>query len=145
MQISKKFKLLILSLILLIPTITNAATSSDIHFCEYPGTLRTFMIIGIGLNIIKTVIPLIIIGGGIITFSKIVISGKEDELKASVGTLIKKIVAGLVVFLLPTAINYAFNTLITNDTSKFTECSTCLLDTDHCNIPEQDPTTYQED
>lgn len=128
-----------------LPLITYAATDSNLYFCEYPGVRRTFMILGLLINIVKIVIPLIIIITGIITLSKTIISGKVDDLKASINVLIKKAVAGVIIFLLPSAINYLFNTLIVNDTSKFTQCTTCLFDADHCKIPEKDPTTYEED
>lgn len=134
-----------LILFIFLPLVTYAATDSNLYFCEYPGVRRTFMILGLLINIVKIVIPLIIIITGIITLSKTIISGKADDLKVSINVLIKKAVAGVIIFLLPSAINYLFNTLIANDTSKFTLCTTCLFDAEHCKIPEKDPTTYIED
>lgn len=124
--------------------VVYAATSSKIAFCDYSGVRRTFMLIGIIINIVKIAVPLILIITGMITFSKTIISGKSDDLTTSIGILAKKIIAGLIVFLIPSILDFTFDTLIGADESNFTECTNCLLDTEHCTIPEHDPETYTE-
>lgn len=121
-----------------------AATSSKVEFCEYSGVRRTFMILGMVINIVKIVVPLILIITGMITFSKTIITGKSDDLKTSINILAKKIVAGLIVFLIPSVLDFTFDTLLGVDDSSFIECTNCLLDTDNCTIPETDPDTYTE-
>lgn len=124
--------------------VVYAATSSKIAFCDYSGVRRTFKILGMVINVVKVIVPLILIITGMITLSKTIISGKSDDFKGSLMILAKKFVAGFIVFLLPSVLDYAFDTLIGYDDSSFTQCSNCLLDTSHCTIPESDPETYTE-
>lgn len=124
--------------------VVYAATSSKIEFCDYSGVRRTFMILGVIINIVKIVVPLILIITGMIAFSKTIISGKTEDMTASISLLAKKIIAGLIVFLIPSVLDFTFDTLIGADGSSFTECTNCLLDTENCTIPESDPSTYTE-
>ncbi len=133
---------IILSVLTIAPNIVMAATSNELRFCEYGGVLRTFKILGMCLNIIKIVVPLIIIGTAMVSVFKTVTSGKSDDLKGSFMLIVKKLIAGLIIFLIPTALDFAFDTLIGYDDSGFTACSNCLLDTGNCNIPTEDPDTY---
>ena len=102
------------------------------------------MILGVIINIVKIVVPLILIITGMIAFSKTIISGKTEDMTASISLLAKKIIAGLIVFLIPSVLDFTFDTLIGADDSSFTECTNCLLDTENCTIPESDPSTYTE-
>lgn len=147
-NISKRKKYIIYTLFLLLfcgINLVYAETSTKLNFCAYAGVRRTLMIIGIIIIIAKIIIPLIITITGMITFFKTVLSGKDDDFKNSISILAKKIVAGLIIFFLPTVINYAFEALVGYDDSGYTACSTCLLDVDNCEIPDEDPTTYTED
>ena len=90
---------LALSILTIAPHIVMAAkTSSELRFCEYGGVLRTFKILGMCINIIKIVVPLIIIGTAIVSIFKTVTSGKADDLKASFSLIVKKLIAGLIIF-----------------------------------------------
>ncbi len=145
----KKKHVIILVLALCVLTaaphiVMAAKTSSDLRFCEYGGVLRTFMILGMGLNIVKIVVPLLIIGTAMVSMFKTVTSGKSDDLKASFMVIVKKLIAGLIIFLIPSALDFAFDTLLAYDDSGFTSCSNCLLDTGNCNIPDTDPETYTD-
>lgn len=135
---------LILSVLTIAPNIVLAATSSELRICEYGGVLRTLKILGMALNIIKIVIPLIIIGTAMISVFKTVSSGKAEDLKGSFSLIVKKIIAGLIIFLIPTALDYVFDSLLEYDDSAFTACSNCLLDTGNCTIPTEDPSTYTD-
>ena len=137
--------ILVLSVLTIAPKLVLAATSSELRFCEYGGVLRTLKILGICLNIIKIVVPLIIIGTAIMSVFKTVTSGKAEDLNASFGLIVKKIIAGLIIFILPTALDFMFDSLLEYDDSAFTACSNCLLDTGNCVIPTTDPDTYVED
>ena len=144
----KHIILLVLALCILTiaPHIVMAAkTSSELRFCEYGGVLRTFKILGMCINIIKIVVPLIIIGTAMVSIFKTVTSGKADDLKASFSLIVKKLIAGLIIFVLPTALDFAFDTLLEYDDSEYIACTNCLFDTEDCVIPETDPNTYIED
>lgn len=136
---------LILSVLAISPELVLAAkTSSELRFCEYAGVLRTFKIIGMCINIVKIVVPLIIIGTAMVSIFKTVTSGKADDLKGSFSLIVKKLIAGLIIFLIPSALDFAFDSLIGYDDSGFTACSNCLLDTGNCTIPTEDPSTYTD-
>ena len=136
---------LTLSVLAIAPKLVLAATSSQLRICEYAGVLRALKIFGIVLIIIKIVVPLIIVGTAIVSVFKTVTSGKADDLKASFGLIVKKLIAGLIIFILPTALDFMFDSLLEYDDSSFTSCSNCLLDTGNCVIPTSDPDTYVED
>lgn len=136
---------LILSVLAVAPDLVLAAkTSNDLRFCEYSGVLRTFKILGMCINIVKIVVPLIIIGTAMVSIFKTVMSGKTDDLKGSFSLIVKKLIAGLIIFLIPSALDFAFDSLIGYDDSGFTACSNCLLDTGNCTIPTEDPSTYTD-
>ncbi len=124
--------------------IVYAATTSKISFCDYAGVRRAFKIAGIILNIVKIVVPLIIMITAMIAFSKPIISGKTDDITTNLTTLVKKLIAGLVIFLIPGLLDYAFSLVPNYDNSSMAACTTCLLDVDGCTIPTSDPVTYTE-
>lgn len=92
-----------------------------IDFCTNPGFLRIFLFGEILFKIITILVPLIIIGTVIISAFKAVTSGKEDDLKSLVPGAGKKILAGLIIFFIPTIIEYAIS--LTGET--FEDLSTC--------------------
>lgn len=53
------------------------------------------------LNIIQWVVPIILIVLGTIDLVKAVVAGKDDEIKKHQQTLIKRIIAAVIVFLVP--------------------------------------------
>ena len=144
-KIIKSLIITILFIAFLSINIVYADTASKISFCDYAGTRRTLKIIGIIINIAKILVPLLIIITQMISMTKIVINGKDDDLKENFKVLVKKIIAGLVIFFLPTIIDYAVDNLAGYDCAGFAQCSNCLLDTNHCSIPTEDPKTYTED
>ncbi len=79
--------------------------------CDNLLLMQIIYIAKIILKIICYGIPPIVIIVSIIDISNVVISGKEDEFKDKMKTTIKRILAGLIVFILPTVINFAFTNL----------------------------------
>ena len=57
------------------------------------------------LMIPKIAIPVIIIGLGMLDFSKAVLASKEDEMRKAQSTFIKRVLIGVTVFFVPTIIN----------------------------------------
>ena len=143
--ITKKILIILIMIAFLSINIVYAATKSKIHFCDYAGARRTLMIIGIIINIAKILVPLLIILTQMVSMTKIVISGKDEDFKESFKVMVKKIIAGLVIFFIPGIIDYTIDNLVKADNSGFAQCSNCLLDTKHCKIPTTDPDYYDED
>ncbi len=146
LNIKQFFKVLSIFLFFVIfigTSIVYAATSTEISFCDYGGVRRAFKIVGILLNFIKVIVPLIIVFTSMSSFFGLILSGKVDDLKAKLMQVTKNVIAGLIIFFLPTVINYAIETLVGHEEEAgFTACTTCMLDTDHCVIPDKDPETY---
>lgn len=82
-----------------------------LDLCNNSGVLRVFYILKITLNIVFIIIPIIIIITTIINLFKVINNGKEDSLKEVLLTTIKKLIAGLIIFFLPSLFSYLFNSL----------------------------------
>jgi len=123
-----------------------AKTSGEVKFCDYAGVRRTFQILGTIINIVEIVVPLIVIITGMVAFFKGITSGKTEDLTGGVSAIVRKIIAGLLIFFIPNLIDYAFDALVDDrDTSSFAVCTSCFLNPDNCTIPESDPVTYSND
>lgn len=77
------------------------------------------------LDIIKIVIPIILIGLGIVDFSKAMFSGAEDQMKKAQSTFIKRLGIAILIFLVPTIINLLLS--LANKVWNFIEPSSCGL------------------
>ena len=133
----------ILSLVLILgifltSSIVYAKTDSNVHFCEYPGVLRTFKIIGIFITVMKIVVPLIIIITGSISFIKPIISGTVDDLKGNFVQLLKKVIAGLLIFFIPTILQFLFDLAPNYQDTDMSKCTNCILG-ENCTIPSDNP------
>lgn len=149
MKKTKYIKILFIFCLLFAITIISfnnvyAATSSKLYFCQRPDILRMFKIIGIIISIVKILVPIVLIFSAIARLTKVIISGKDDDMKKSVGGIIKSAIAGIIVFLLPSALNYVFTELVNFDDSSYTACSTCLFDASNCKIPDSEPDVYSD-
>ena len=90
-------------------------------------TIKTWQIIGIFLTIIKIIIPLIIIIFGTIDVGKIITSKPEDEAKLVIKKITNRLIAALIVFLIPNLINASLR-LFTNykEQLDYAECDECF-------------------
>lgn len=61
------------------------------------------------LDLVLFIVPMGLIIMVILDFSKNVIAGKEDEMKKNVSVAIKRIIYCMVIFLVPTIVNFAVN------------------------------------
>lgn len=92
------------------------------NLCETAGFLRTILILRYAFNLICIAVPIIIIITIIFKLGKVVVSGKEDELKATLTASFKKVIAGLVIFLLPSILTFTFSLVEEN----FDELTICI-------------------
>ena len=106
--------------------LTMAVGATD-GFCSQ--TANIWQIVGWVLLVFKIVIPILLIIFGIIDLGKAVIASKDDEIKKSISSLIKRAIAAVVIFLLPTLISFIM-TIIGgfNEEAKadFDICKSCL-------------------
>ena len=100
---------------------------NDIAFCAKTAPIWQFA--GYFVVILKILIQLVIIILGVIAFSKAVVSSKEDQLNASLKSLITKLIIGIVIFFIPTIVHVGFS-MIKNASTALEEasiCEECLL------------------
>ena len=138
------YSIVAISIMALSVNIVYAGTSAKLAICDYAGVRRAFKIAGIIINLAKIIVPLIIIITGMIGFAKPIMSGKTEDITANAMILVKKVIAGIVIFFIPTICNYAFSLIPNYDTSTMFSCTTCLFDVNGCTIPTSDPVTYTE-
>ena len=106
------------------------------------GVSKTFRILGYVVLISKIVGPLIIIVIGILDLFKAMVSSDEDATSKSVMSLGRRIISGVLIFLIPTIIISLLKLLeltggIEKDSS-FVACTTCLFDVDNCKVVEEE-------
>lgn len=95
------------------------------NFCS-EGYMTVYEIIGKCLTIAKIIIPLILIGLGTVDFYKSVTSSKDEDLTKSAKSFIRRVIAGVVIFLIPTLILLIFD--ITNLNKSENSCVyECIL------------------
>lgn len=71
------------------------------------GLLDVVKIIVKVYNILKILIPIGLLLFGLIDLGKAVIAGKEDEMKKAQGTLVKRVIYAVAVFLVMTFVSFA--------------------------------------
>ncbi len=78
-------------------------------FCTNYPTLYIFSILRKSFRVLLIIIPLIIIVIGMIDFFKAVLDKDDDSIKKATNALIKRIIAGIVIFIMPTLVESLFN------------------------------------
>lgn len=108
--------------------VTGATTGvgSSSGFCA--GTATIWQLVGRILTIFKIVIPILILIFGMIDLGKAVIASKDDEIKKAAKSLLMRVIAGLVIFFIPTLIGFVFTIVdafneVNND---YQTCATCI-------------------
>ncbi len=105
-------------------------------FCGQTADL--WRILGYVVVVIKIVIPLILIILGMVDLGKAVVSSDEKAINKSVSTLIKRFVAAVVVFFVPTIVSAIFNALhLISDVDDYNTCVQCVTNVGSC--PDQQP------
>lgn len=104
--------------------------------CNETKVARTLKFLGILITLVKIFVPLLIIVLGSIDFAKAMIEGKGDDIPKKVPVLIKRFITGVIIFLVPSVIDFLFGVIDTySDTmNQYENCWTCLLDPDECKV-----------
>ncbi len=109
---------------------TSNTDSTDLEktFCTGP-VLGVFTTLGRIFRIIEILVPVIIITFGVIDFSKAVLASKDDEIKKSAKSLIRRVIAGVLIFFIPTIIGFIVNMIDKDKVYKgtFGDCTVCML------------------
>lgn len=105
------------------------------NFCSR--TASIWQLVGKAFFILKIVIPLVIIILASISLAKATISGDEKEIKEGVIKIVKRLIAGVLIFLIPSIVRVGFLSITQfNKTMKdeAQNCINCLTDPNgNCN------------
>ena len=94
-------------------------------FCTSTATMLRF--VGYAILIFKVAIPIIIIVLGMMDFGKAVVSEKDEDIKKQAVKLGRRALAGLIIFFIPTVINWLFSTVPGATNGDLAICRECLL------------------
>lgn len=119
------------NLVLVGATLTN--------FCSSASSVLVW--VGWILTIFKIAIPLLIIGYGMFDLGKAVVSSKDDEIKKAAKVLLKRAIAGLAIFFVPTVVMWIFGGVVSygNDKNAIDDypiCETCILHPGDCEVSD---------
>ncbi len=97
-------------------------------------TASIWQVVGYAFLVLKILIPVIIIILGIVNFSKAIASNDDKAISKAGGSLIKKIIIGIVIFFIPTIISAIFSLLglFIDYKSDFLVCKNCVLSPKQC-------------
>lgn len=115
-------------------TTSNSKTDTPFAFCDEVGVLKTFKLVGYLLTIIKILVPLLLIIFGSIDMAKAVLAGDDKAIKSSTQMLATRVAAGIIIFFIPSIINFAMSLVSNWGTvkSEFSNCQKCLFETGKC-------------
>jgi hypothetical protein len=74
--------------------------------------VQIFLIIKIFFKMLCILAPIIIIIASIYSVFKTIKSGKDEDIKDNLTMLVRRVIAGLLIFFLPSIISYVFTNLV---------------------------------
>lgn len=82
------------------------------------------------IGFIQIIVPIIIIVTGMIELLKAIIASDEKKMDESKGSLIRKFIAGIAIFLVFVIVKFAFNLLGNVTANEYLNCATCFINED---------------
>lgn len=99
-------------------------------------------------DIVKVMVPVVIIILGMFDFLKVVMANKEENAKKEKDKFIRRLIAGVIVFFVMVAVEFVFNHIDVDEKNGMISCMKCILSNNNCNgknsSPTQFCTSYQE-
>lgn len=95
-------------------------------FCT--DTANAWQVVGYILTIFKIIIPCLLIIYGMFDLGKAVISNKEDEIKKSTKTLLRRAIAAVIIFFIPTIVSVIMGLIqgFNENRENYNICRRCL-------------------
>ncbi len=114
-----------------------AKISNALQICdenENPKVVASFRLVGIFVTIIKIIAPIIIIVMGMFDMSKAVLEGKDDSIKKQAISLLRRAIACVLIFFVPTIIRSLFHFIDGWDDveNEYSTCIDCILGDSSC-------------
>lgn len=101
------------------------------EICSDEKVQNTLKFLGRLLIVAKIIVPLLLIIFGTIDFGKAIAASKEDSLGKAGKMLIVRIIIGIVIFLVPTIVNFVFE-LVGHGNTSYNECRICIFEPKLC-------------
>ena len=101
----------------------NMKDEQIMPFCETPSVLKVFYFLKTIINVIKTLVPVIVIIMGTVSLSKAMLSNDKNAVKIATKSIVTKILIGISIFFIPTLVSSLliyFGNL--QDDLNFTDC-----------------------
>ena len=122
----------------------DLTNNNIVNFCQ--STAKVWQLIGYIILILKILIPIVLIILGIIDLSKSIVSNDDNTMKKQITALSKKIISGIVIFFIPTIINYIFSLVgIFSVTFKNIQetCVNCVIYPNKCDVSKSNNKIYK--
>lgn len=105
-------------------------------FCA--DTANIWRVLGHVVTVIKIVIPLALIILGMIDLGKAVVSSDDKAISKSVGALIKRFIAAVVMFFIPTIVSALFNAVTNINVTEgdYNICVQCVTNVSNCSATD---------
>ena len=84
-------------------------------------------LISTAIDIIKIVVPILLVVFGMLDLGKAVMAQKEDEIKKGQQTFIKRIIAAVIVFLVVFIVQIVFNLVANDNEGNVWGCVDCFI------------------
>ncbi len=106
--------------------------------CGEVRVARTLQFVGFALFLVKLLVPAIIIFLGSADFAKAMLDGKGDDIQKKLPIFLKRVILGIIIFLIPSVIDFFYGVIDSFDStkSKFSNCWTCVLNPSDCIVKE---------
>ncbi len=110
-------------------SIASVSASEDVLPICQSEAIVSFQLIGVVIYIIKILIPVMIIIIGSFSLGKAILTGDDKDTKKAFGLIVRKLIAGIIIFFVPTIINVVLNLVNELDIvqNKFELCSNCVF------------------
>lgn len=113
-----------------------AATEHPTAICLKSDVVLVARIIGYALFLVKLAVPILLIGLGSVDLGKAVLSSDDNAIKASISILIKRAIAGVVIFFIPSLLTFVMSLIDdANKLSDFNCITDCIKNPKSCTIP----------
>lgn len=116
----------------------NAENKYKINICDDTNVVRVMRLIGYILIAVKILVPIGLILFGTINFAKAMIANDESTIKKVTVSFAFKLIAAIIIFVLPTIINFIMSFIDgeTTGDKKYETCRVCIFDPKNCVIPK---------
>ena len=124
------FILLILSVIFFAnPVLADNYTKS---YCT--GLRGTLRIVGEVVNVIRVIVPLVIIVLAFVDLFKAVTAGKDVNVFKSLKSIVTRLIIGVLIFFIPAILEFGFSLIDewTDYETSYQECVSCILNVKEC-------------